>query len=450
MSTELQEALHNLYERFNTQRVNAIKEAFEREFSENNVQVIIEAPRPESQFIDAIMESFHMCQDGENCILCSMNYEENNDLDFICAIPDIEDELQMSYEEAFATIKDEDLYAALHTFNKLHQVYVHFPLVKITNERGQFTYVKDLFTRTSFWSSGIMEERIQINRSHYTYAHFINNYMHSHVCDIPTTNFEQFQYCCLGSGPINETIANLQEEYSEAQWIQYCWDMAKYVTVESIEGRPYHLLSRCNSSMEKGQEIKLTNLSLTLGSFRTYSNLLPRGRRLPDDFWVEFTKYLVNNKIFKFRWAHKQWEISESPTEYLNTISTAFLRYYQSRLPEITNTFHDHAAVLSTLLSCNILNRAFVDITGVYQFVQNGSLNREYVERSRGQHVINFKGVDYNVVIDEPEGEAHTQIILNPKIVAIITGNILKTLNTEYGKRSEALVSEPEIPFENL
>lgn len=447
MSDELREKIVELYNKFSTKYPSEVVEVFKREFTEENVDFQLKTPS-EDAFIDAFMEIFNLYDvDGEGVILCSEDFADDNGYDFLYSLDEIEDSGEYtSLDDIFDTIEESDLFSAMEEFIKNSVILVRFPEVKVTNERGQFTHIKNLFAKVFVRSDGKLgSENFKLNRSHYTYAHFIHGYMHSHVSSIPTGNFTEFQSCCTGSGPINNTMSILRTmPYDETQWMQFCWDLSKYVTVESEEGVPYHHLNRCNTPYLKGCEIPTKDLGVHINTFRSYFGFNNCG--FPNYFWRGFVKYLIENQIPKFRWANKQWEIAEYPTDYIKTISNAFLTYCQENIQSLLESGVD----VGRMLEKRVLRKVLIDVNGIFVYEGNGSALS--LRNYRDKPVVTFKDRVYTVEIeDRPSNEVPpTQVILDIKAIAFITGCFLKVLNTEYGKRSEDSPSEPEIQFEDF
>lgn len=441
---ELLDRIKHVYDMYSTKRVLEIVDIFKREFGEENVDYNLTVPVFET-FARNFSSNFALYNTPSGDYkLCSNSHAQLLHWDLLYDISDQEAWEDIPMEEAFETINEDDVFNHFRQhFNHTSYIYVHFPLTKVSNERGQFTLIKDLFAKVEVTTLGNMTpgHKFRLNRSHFTYAHFVHNYLHSHVGGIPYDNHSEFQDCCTGEGPINETMSNLwYNDYSEAEWIQFCWDLAKYVTVESEEGGPYFHLKKCDSPYIKGREYCITNLNVSLDSGTV---LTMTHYTFPDNFWNNFLKCLVENKVPKFRWANKQWEIAEFPTDYMTKVSNAFLQYCKDNVEALQSK----GISVGTLLEKEVLVKCIVDITGVFRY--DGEAASSTIENSRGKHVITFRGVEYNVVIeDKPEDDStKIQVLLNPRIIAYLTGCLLKVLNTEYGKRDEDIPAEPEIPF---
>ena len=72
-------------------------------------------------------------------------------------------------------------------------ILVHFPHVKVTNEHDRSTEMNHLFAKVVICKNGTLGEKFSLNRSEYSYLHISNGYMHSHISQVPFTNFSCFQ-----------------------------------------------------------------------------------------------------------------------------------------------------------------------------------------------------------------------------------------------------------------
>ena len=125
-------------------------------------------------------------------------------------------------------------------FNNMF-ILVHFPHVRITNEHDRYVDINHLWAKIKITSEGTMNGNFTLNRSEYQAIHFMSNYMHSHVSSIPRDDLTRFMSPCTGDGPINSTISSLYREFDSDLWQLFCLELSKYVTVESISGRPWRL-----------------------------------------------------------------------------------------------------------------------------------------------------------------------------------------------------------------
>lgn len=439
MNENLQVCLETLYDKFINFYTKNIVEIFQREFSEENVDYRPKVPTFDD-FTIRILNAIRVFDiDGESIILCNEDTGYNQGYDCLCNIEDIEDETNYSFEEAFNHIEFSNVFKCFNLIEYMQVIIVHFPEVTITNEKGESTKIKHLFAKVKFYLDGrITSEGFRLNRSHYSYNHFINNYMHSHVYSIDKLH-GYFQECCKGTGPINTSIEALRYHYSEAQWMQFCWDLAKYVTIESLEGIPYHKLVDADKSPYKGEKFN-TSIKDTSTALRSvfYCDC---GLLGVDRFWEHFVEYLIENKVLNFTWCNSQWVISDSYINCIKTVTEAFLNFYKQNLADLLNNPETNYKV-DDLINSMILQKVIIDPTGIYEYK---TIRNSDVDIYKGNYILSFKGTDYYLEIDEPTNDDRCNVILNIKIYSKIIHSILTILNLNYNERNIIETTESEI-----
>lgn len=440
MNENLKVCLETLYDKFINFYTKNIVEIFQREFSEENVDYIPKAPTFEDFTIRVLNAIRVFDVDGESIILCNEDTGYNQGYDCLCNIEDIEEETCYSFEEAFNHIEFSDVFKCFNLLEYLQTIIVHFPEVTVTNEKGESTKIKHLFARVKFYLNGrITSEGFKLNRSHYSYNHFINNYMHSHVHSIGKSFGYYFQECCKGSGPINTSIESLKYNYSEAQWMQFCWDLAKYVTIESLEGVPYHRLIEADKSPYKGSKFNTLIIDTSNALRKLFYG--DNGLLSVDHFWENFVEYLIENRVLNFTWCNSQWVISDNYINCIKTVTEAFLNFYKQNLADLLNNPETNYKV-DDLINSNILQKVIIDPTGIYEYK---TIRNPDVEDFRGSYMLSFKGVDYHLEIDEPTNDDRCNVILNIRIYSKIIHSILTILNLNYNERNIIETTESEI-----
>ncbi len=298
-------------------------------------------------------------------------------------------------------------------------ILVHFPHVRVTNEHGRFVDINHLWAKVKVMYNGTLNGGFTLNRSEYSMLHISSGYMHSHVSVIPTRNFANFQSSCTGSGPINGTISALNMDYDEDMWNMFCLELSKYVTVESIAGRPYHYLERLGTG----------NMETGINRFVTY--LLPGcyENALSSDKLKEFVRYFINSKKLKFNYVNGSYSIGMSFIEFIVLISNKFIKWYNDQFnkEELTTKFAD-------LKRRNILRECIIDNGKIYYDGVRNNVNSyaQYI----GKKVCVFKGREITVDITdiaEVKNE-NKSIILNTHTALYILTTILKVLNYRYGR----------------
>ena len=300
-------------------------------------------------------------------------------------------------------------------------ILVHFPHVRVTNEHNRFVDINHLWAKVKVMYDGTLVGRFTLNRSEYTMLHISSRYMHSHVSDIPMNDFTQFQNPCTGSGPINGTISALNRDYDEDMWNMFCLELSKYVTVESIAGRPYRYLEKLGTN----------NMRIGVDRFITY--LLPsyHGIALADKL-KEFVRVFINSKKLKFNYVNGSYSIGMSLIEFIVLISNEFIKWYNDQFnkEELTIKFAE-------LERRGILKECIIDNGKIYYDKDRNNVNNytQYI----GKKVCMFKGkvvtVDITDIADIAEARNENKsIILNTRTALYILATILKVLNYRYGR----------------
>lgn len=298
-------------------------------------------------------------------------------------------------------------------------ILVHFPYVRVTNEHDRFVDINHLWAKVRVMYDGTLSGKFTLNRSEYTLLHFRNHYLHSHISSIPKTDFTKFQNPCTGSGPINGTISTLNRDYDEDMWNMFCLELSKYVTVESVAGRPYHYLEKLGTNdMQAGEDKFITYL------FPNYcvNDIL-------SDKLKEFVRYFINSKKLKFNYVNGSYSIGMSLIEFIVLISNEFIKWYNDQFNkgELTTKFED-------LKKHGILRECIIDNGKIYYDRNINNINNyaQYI----GKQVCMFKGKEITVDITDitrVENE-NKSIILDTQTALYILTTILKVLNYRYGR----------------
>lgn len=313
------------------------------------------------------------------------------------------------------TVKERIGYAK---FNGIF-ILVHFPHVRVTNEHDRFVDINHLWAKVKVMYNGTLNGGFTLNRSEYTLLHFRSHYMHSHISDIPTYDFTQFQNPCTGSGPINGTISVLNRDYDEDMWNMFCLELSKYVTVESVAGGPYHYLERLGTGgMETGMD-------------RFTTCLFPNryGGAITHDKFKEFVRYFINSKKLKFNYVNGSYSIGMSFIEFIVLISNEFIKWYNDQFnkEELTAKFAD-------LKRQDILRECIIDNGKIYYDRGRNNVNNyaQYI----GKKVCVFKGREVTVDITDVAEvrNENKSIILDIQTALYILTTILKVLNYRYGR----------------
>lgn len=300
-------------------------------------------------------------------------------------------------------------------------ILVHFPHVRITNEYNKFVDINHLYAKIEVLHNGSMNGYFALNRAEYTYLHISNEYMHSHVRSIPTSDFTKFQTPCTGTGPINDTMSNLSREFDSDIWRLFCLELSKYVEVESIAGTPYHRLESLGTS----------NMSTEESVFKVINHLDYYGDDIKEMI-KDFVSYFIKQGKLKFNYANGSYSIGMSFTEYMLVISNEFIDWYNKKFnnKELKYTF-------DTLKRKGVLKEGIIANNKIYY--ENTRRNVNSYAAYNGKRMCTFKGADVliNIVDLNEVKEDNKSIILNTNIALYILSKILRVINYRYGKAEQ-------------
>lgn len=320
---------------------------------------------------------------------------------------------------------------AHYLFNNIF-ILVHFPHVRVTNENNKYVDINHLWAKIRISSKGTLKENFTLNRSEYQTIHFRSNYLHSHITSIPKDDFTRFQLPCTGSGPINNTMTSLKKSFDNTLWQLFCFELSKYVTVESIEGVPYHYLESIGSN----------DMSTETPHFYVYNNYSPYDVILKSEDLAEFVKYFIQNNHLKFNYKNNSYSIGMSYIEYVVLISNNFIKWYNKQFnsKKITITFE-------ILKNKEVVRECIISNGRIYY--ENPIETDRDLYSYIGKKICTFKGkeITLNIIDITETTNTNKSIILNTKIALFILNQILKVLNYRYGRKT-ASHSEGQIGTE--
>lgn len=321
--------------------------------------------------------------------------------------------------------------------NSFH-ILVHFPHTIIENENGGRVEANHLWAKVPLLlQSSVTEPRdpsqleclfqstFQLTRSEYTISHLRADYMHSHCPGVPWSSDAVWMKCCLGTGPIKNTIASLCTAYDEDLWNLFCFELAAYVKTESLAGGPYRKLNTISSSQVQIRYKDTLNKLIHC----TRYDMNERTSRMMADF----TEYFIDNYELPITVQNNTYTLGASYFDLCMLFSKAFITWFNDqRNPwnTVFNTAH--------LISARILMQVKVDENKIYKVSRGGGgsvySDEEIMLRMRGKRLFKFKGQDIVVSIVSEEGEDnHLCYILNSSVLGYIITNILRFVNYLYG-----------------
>lgn len=294
-------------------------------------------------------------------------------------------------------------------------VLIHFPEVRITNERDRYVDVKNLWAKFSISYDGKLKTSFSINRSEYQKSHLVSDYQHSHTCGLPSSPTE-FREPCFGSGPILRTMRTLRNNFNINIWNLFCLELDRYMATESIEGIPYRYLEKI--SIEKIGRAFACNL---------------RYQKIPE-IVKEFIPYLINSKELIFIFNSEIYTLGMSYYDVVFTISNLFIKWFNDKkIKKETNLSY------SDLLNQNTIISAIAQKGNIYSLGKYSESNR-YVKDTP---LFSFKGKTIKLDIIEDATNSNPKI-LNPSIIDGILYSLVTTINYIYGREDQTFgISTP-------
>lgn len=301
-------------------------------------------------------------------------------------------------------------------------IKVHFPEVRVTNEHDKFVDIQDLYAMVNVDGCGRLIGVIKLHRATYTTVQYLSNYAHSHLPGIP----EDWREPCFGSGPLVTTMRHLQANYDLNFWGLLCYELSKFVTVESLSGVPYRRLEDIGADQENNDtRIYQLNYCDTVG--RPVHRL-----RMPSDGWLEFLTDFVKNEDFKFSYYNGQYYLGEAYLTIWIKLSRAFARWYNKEV--IKGNAKDK---LPDLLAKNVLQEYIVTSDSIYRPQSQNAYNR--VHEVDGNILFTFKGEPVRLTIIDADSlrEVKKTYLINRQLLNWLITNILKVINCRYGREDE-------------
>lgn len=312
------------------------------------------------------------------------------------------------------------------------KILVHFPEIEVTNEYDEKTTIKHLWAKVELKRGGIGTGFFGLNRSHYTANHFANNYLHSHVSSIPTSDFSFFPAPCLGEGPIKNTVYSLTIDYNENLWRLFCLELDRYVRTESIDGVPYHKIINADrdSSISIGDCLfGSINIAKARSKIRT--------SKFPG--FSDFITVLVRKKIIRFAMVNGTITLGMSWWDYLLAISNCYIEWVNQNIDKLPLS----RRTLKNNIERFVLTDAIKKDGKFYSAMRN---QMSSIPLYFGAFICSFKGRDILLEIDEPQNDPTktTSIkLIKPEIASVILFKLLDYVNYRKFKISATGDSNP-------
>jgi hypothetical protein len=294
-------------------------------------------------------------------------------------------------------------------------ILVHFPKVTVTNEFGNSINIKDLYMKVALYSLGQFHS-LSGTRTTFTPSQYTTRYIHSHIQRLEYNNLGEFRKCCLGTGPIKDITQAMKIEYDTNRWRLFCFELSRYVTIESLSGGPYIKLS----SVVGYDKLHPIDGDI-LYSEKNYDKL-PEHSKMLNDFFIQ----LPNIDILKFNY-NNTYRFALNNFELLVFISNAFITWYnQSSYRFMPNCTLKDMLKLDFLLQVTIENDTLYKLWGKESLI----IEEEFSEAT----LFYFKGKEIKLnLIDEDCIESKLKyLLLNPKYISPYVTKLINIINYGY------------------
>lgn len=310
--------------------------------------------------------------------------------------------------------------------DNVHDIIVHFPKVTVTNEFDKSINIQDLYAKISITSSAKLERTFRLARTTIPYEQFRVGYAHSHVGVIDSTNAGKWQTPCVGSGPINNTMNSLKVRFNAQLWGLFTYELAKYVTIESVDGRPYiRLESVGQGDLDEGMNSVNTNNIINLSTTVQY-------------ILKKFIKYHADKGGWKLKYVNGQYSLGENAVTAIVNISNSFIAFLNQNTLTI-------ALPLQYCIQKGILGHYIVTNNRIYRVTSNNR-NIDSAIAISGKTLFKFKGKDVKLnIITGNNTVTNSSLLLTKRYCEAIITLVLNLINYKYGRTSQNGSSQGQI-----
>ena len=308
-------------------------------------------------------------------------------------------------------------------------ILVYWPRVMVTNEHDKSILIQDLYAKIELDSNGRIptENRgFLLNRATYPIEQWSYGYLHSHIHSIPKDDLAEFQEPCLGEGPIIATITSLKtdlsEGFDEIQWMLFCEELSRYVTVESLKGIPYRHLEDVHLSnlLSEYMDFDSSSFNSTIDAVNHINRIL--SSNIPNALG-DFILYYLKHGHLSFNFQNGNFQIGMTHFDYIIDISNSFIDYF--------NSHYTDRNLVKEYFEYDIIRKVIV--AGNKFFDPDTTIQVPDVSGYVGQKVCDFKGHEVKLnILSATEFIPQETIVLDHSLAIFILNNILKIINYHY------------------
>lgn len=292
------------------------------------------------------------------------------------------------------------------------EILVKFPKVRVTNENGNFIDITNLFVKIPVNPNGKIPFIFKMIRTEYTVNQWINNYSHSHL-PFYSNHPEQFLEPCLGTGPIKDTIGFLRGAFNIQRWGLFCFELSKYVTVESLRGGPYRRLENLGKGRQLDSKSYYKNIASVSG--------------MPWEILRLFIKKFIKDYNWKFKFDGTMYTLGEPVLNFWINISNAFIKWFND------NKTRGYFLNTDTIRCTNIFMDYYINNSRVYSPQEMDIISD--VSSVQGMDLFMFKGTMQTLNIVGITDSAVKTKLLVPQVLDCVITNVLKLINSAYGRK---------------
>lgn len=307
-------------------------------------------------------------------------------------------------------------------------VIVRFPRVTVTNEHNNSIDITELYAKVSIDCNFCEPIVLKMMRTEYSLEQWTSGYSHSHISGLCADSGD-WKRPCLGSGPLVDTrdkvtISNITIDEKLEYLGLFCYELDKYVRVESIEGIPYNHLESVGLGDSK---IVLGNNATDWYYFRGTAKLILE----------DFYKYFISEYDFKFSYINGQYIAGESLPRLLIKMSQYFAVWYNKK------GYNKYKKSLEYLTE-HILVKYKISNEQIY--TERRHIDQVYIDavNAENREMLVFKGKPVILRIYGNAESSSELYLLNANIFDLFYTRILTIINYEYRNKEEGETSSDE------
>lgn len=419
MTEEAREKLRTIYDEV-TERARSVIEVFEHQFGS---ELVDNSLLTFDGFLEKLstrtlsglgLRKLSDSNEFGSYTIDPKDYEANGiGKNFIEYIPDlgIIDYLRLTLKDSLKRwVRDNSPNSDYDAFS----ITIKFPEVTVTNEYDKSVAIQDLFVRVPVTLEGKTYERFSMTRTTYPVDQWLSGYSHSHL---PGINLE-FTKPCTGRGPVNNTIITLKARYDIQVWGLYSFEVAKYVTVESIAGVPFRRLEHIGNN--NANIIDISKLEYK-GQVRSYDMAYTATQM------KEFIRGFLKSGKIKFAFRNGNFTIGEDLLDIWIKMSNSFIEWHNAKLRSGKNNLFK-----AILIRSGIIGKYIVANGRAYN--ANVSSRFEQLQSYEGMPLFTFKGETQKLHFIGTTSNTNETILIDIQLVYYALTKALEIINYRYGR----------------